>query len=69
MSARLALALHADAAHEAFAAGDAERDDDPLPHGYAGDGAAHLDHHTHRLVSEDVALLEERAEQLVEVQV
>ena len=67
---RLALRLQPVLAHEAVTAGDVERDDDAVA-GLRGrrDLRADLLDDAHRLVAEDVALAEERAEDLVEVQV
>ena len=65
----LALAVQALAAHEARAARDVERHDDPVADRDLGDRRPDLGDDAHRLVAEDVALAEERAEQLVEVQV
>jgi hypothetical protein len=66
---RLALGLEALVAHEAVATGDLERD----YHAVAGRQLAHLCadllHHAHRLVPQDRSLLDEWAEQLVEVQI
>ena len=66
---RLALRLQLVLAHEAVAAGDVERDDDAVARGDVRDLGADLLDDAHRLVAEDVALVDERAEHLVEVKV
>jgi hypothetical protein len=65
----LALREEALVAHEAVVARDDERDDDAVADLELRDGAADLLDDAHVLVPEDVVLLEERAEDLVEVEV
>ena len=65
----LALRLQPARAHEALAARDVERDDDAVADGERRDVGADGDDDAHRLVAEDVAAVEERAEQFVQVQV
>ena len=65
----LALRLQALAAHVAVPAGDVERDDHAVPGLDVGDGRADLLHDAHGLVADDVALVHERAQHLVQVQV
>ncbi len=65
----LALGVQAMGAHVARAAGDVERDDDPFAGPHAGDVRADFLHDAHGLVAEDVAGVEEGAEEFVEVQV
>src|SRR3712207_8831270 len=60
----LALRLQALRAHPAGAAGDVERDDDPVAGLDGGDRGADLAHHAHRLVAHDVALRHERRHDL-----
>ncbi len=65
----LALRLQAVGAHPAVPAGDVERNHDPVADGdvrYVG--ADRLDD-AHRFVAEDVAIVDERSEELVEVEV
>jgi hypothetical protein len=50
-------------------AGDLERDDHAVARREVGDLGAYLLDYTHRLVAEDVALLHERRQNLVEVEV
>ena len=66
---RLALRVQPLAARPAVPAGDVERDHDAVARGQLGDAGAGLLHDPHRLVAEDVALVDERAEDPVEVQV
>ncbi len=66
---RLALGLEAALAHEAVSAGDSEGDDDTVTDLEPGDRGTDLLDDPHRFVPEDVATLEERTEQFVEVQV
>ncbi len=66
---RLALRLQTPAAHEAVAARDVERDDDAVADGEVRHGRSHLDDDAHRLVPEHVALVDERSEEFVQVQV
>jgi hypothetical protein len=65
----LALAVQARRAHRAGAAGDVERHHYPVADLEFGDRGPDLGHHPHGLVAEDVAGVEERAEDLVQVQV
>jgi hypothetical protein len=65
----LALRVQTFAAHPAVPAGDVERDHDAVADRQLGDAGARLLHDAHRLVAEDVALVDERPEDLVEVQV
>ena len=66
---RLALRVEPLLTHPAVPARDVERDDDPVARLHALDLAAHVRDDSHRLVPEDIALLHERGEHLVEVQV
>jgi hypothetical protein len=66
---RLALREEALVAHEAVAAGDVEGDDDAVARLDVADARSDRLDDPHRLVSEDVALLEEGAQHLVQVQV
>jgi hypothetical protein len=66
---RLALRLQALVAHEAVPAGDVERDDHAVARGDVRDLRPDGLDDTHRLVAEDVAGVDERAQHLVEVQV
>jgi hypothetical protein len=65
----LALRLQALVAHEARAARDVERDHDPVARLEVGHLAADLLDDAHRLMAEDVALVEERSHDLVEVEI
>ena len=66
---RLALGEQPAVAHPARPAGDVERDDDAVPGLDVGDLGADLLDDAHRLVAQDVAGLQVRAEHLVEMQV
>ena len=61
--------LEAVVAHPACAAGDVERDHDPVALGDVLDVATNLLDHAHRLVAEHVTGIDERSEHLVEVKV
>ena len=65
----LALRLEVARAHPAVSAGDVERDDDAVADLEIPCLGPDLLDDAHRLVAEDVALVEERPEDLVEVQV
>ncbi|OEI68888.1 hypothetical protein Cus16_1377 [Curtobacterium sp. ER1/6] len=65
----LALRLEAVLAHPAVPARDVERDDDAVADLEVRDGRADLLDDAHRLVAEDVALVDVRAEDPVQVQV
>jgi hypothetical protein len=64
-----ALGLEAPKAHEAVTARDVERDHHAVADLQVGYGRPDLFDNAHRLVAEDVATVEERTENLVEVQV
>ena len=66
---RLALGLQPLRAHEARSAGDVEGDDHPVADLEFANVRAQLLDDAKRLVPEDVALAEERAEELVQVQI
>jgi hypothetical protein len=65
----LTLRVQALTAHEAGAARDVERHDDPVPRTQPGDLGADLFDDAHRFVAEHVAFVEERSEHFVQVQV
>src|SRR3954447_16247238 len=65
----LTLRLQALVAHQAVAAGDLKGDHDAVARREVANPGADLLHDAHRLVSEHVAFLHERAHHLVEVQV
>src|SRR5690606_29175301 len=65
----LALRLQAPAAHEAVAARDVEGNDHAVADGEQCHVRPDLDDLAHRLVPEDVPAIEERTQQLVQVQV
>jgi hypothetical protein len=64
---RLALRLQAAVAHPAVPARDVERDHDPVADRDLIDLVANRLDDAHRLVAEDVALVDERPQDLVEV--
>src|SRR5690606_1063 len=66
---RLALRLQPPTAHEALTARDVERHHHALTGHEVPHLRPHLLHDTHRLMTEDVATVEERPEQFIEVQV
>ena len=65
----LALGVELVVAHPAASAGDVERHDHAVSGRDVADFAAHLLHDAHRLMAEDVPLVDERAEYLIEVKV
>jgi hypothetical protein len=66
---RFALGEQLLLAHPAMPAGDVERDDDPIARSDMGDLGAHLLDDAHRLMAEDVALLEKWPEDLIEMEI
>ena len=66
---RLALRLETLAAHKAVSARDVKRHHDAVAGAYLRDLRANFLDDTHRFVTEDIALLDEHAEHLIEVQV
>nr|WP_230198286.1 hypothetical protein [Flaviflexus massiliensis] len=63
------LRLQSLAAHEAMPAGNVEGDDHPIPRLDVSDGRADLFDDAHGLMADDVALVHERCQHLIEVQV
>jgi hypothetical protein len=61
--------LQAPVAHVTHAARDVEWNDDPVSLLQAGDAAAHLLDDAHRLVAKNVAFIQERPQDFIEVQV
>ncbi len=66
---RLALGKQSAVAHVAVTAGDVEGNDDAVAGLDVGHVRTNLLHHAHRLVAEDVALVDERAQDLIEVEI